>query len=243
MTGAETPNMITSKTSLRVRASLVVAGLASLLGGCVIEAKIGDDPDAGGDTGGSPESAEESSTTEWPDTSAGPGPDAASATSSGPGSASVTSTSADDTTSGPGVDPETALALCEVSVVPPQPGDPVYYEGIMCADGCQLEIVTSVYVDLFVEYGECLCDAMGCGPLSGGSSTGDVPPGRETDGETGGDPDGCGPFPGGDSGFTCTCEMCSIAVTNVDGAWVETEADLEGICECMCGGAGCGSPV
>ena len=37
--------------------------------------------------------------------------------------------------------------------------------------------------------------------------------------------------------------MCSIDVTHVDAAWVEDEADLQGICECMCGGTGCGLPL
>lgn len=66
-----------------------------------------------------------------------------------------------------------------------------------------------------------------------------IAPGGETDG----DPDGCGSFPPGDGGFTCVCEMCSIDVDDVDAAWVEGEADLSMICECMCGGAGCGSPA
>lgn len=247
--------MNTSKTFLRVRVSLVVAGLASLLGGCVIDAKIGDDPMAGED-GGATDGGESTSTTAFPGhTSAEPGEDSATVGGS-PGSASATSTSGapgedsggDDSASVsasasgtfPDVDPQTALELCEVPIVPPGPDDPVIIESVLCDGGCLIEVETSVEVDLLDEYGQCLCEAMDCGPAVGGTSTSEGPVDTDTGG---GDPDGCGDFPDGEQGFICDCEMCSIVVSDVDAAWLETEADLEAICACMCGGAGCGLPI
>lgn len=250
--------MKTSSTSLRARASLVVAGLASLLGGCVIEAKIGDDPVSDGDTtGGDTESLEETSTTAFPGyTSAGED----TTTNGAPGTASVTSTTSvpgdddgvdvddgddgDVSTTGvfPGVDPEDALELCEVPVVPPGPDDPVIIESVLCDGGCLIEIETAVEVGLLDEYGQCLCEALSCGPAVGGTSTTEGPVGTEGDSDSG-DPDGCGEFPDGEEGFICECEMCSIAVNDVDAAWLQNEADLSAICECMCGGAGCGLPI
>lgn len=234
--------MNTSNTTLRSPAFLVVVGLASLLGslgGCIIDAKIGDDPLGGseagtthGDTEGGPE---DSSTTAFPGT--------ASATSAGPGTATASTTSAGDggsvsaTGAGPGVDPETALELCGVVVVPPVPGEPFYQEGILCELGCVVDVVSAEATGIAdEETGQCVCEAMACGDMSAGT-TGSLP------GDTDGEPDGCGPFPPGDGGFTCACEMCSIDVTNVDATWVEGEADLPAICECMCGGAGCGAPA
>lgn len=253
--------MNTSNTNPRSRASVAFV-LASLLGsasslGCIIDAKIGDDPlsDGGETTQGETEQPppEESSTTAFPGYTSGSEPGTASATTTGgnPGTASATSqgdasatatataTSAGDTEGG--VDQDTALEQCGVVVVPPEAGDPVYEEGIMCGDGCLIFVESAEPTNLY-EQGECVCEAMACGPLAGGTSGG---PGGSDGGDTdsGGEPDGCGPFPPGDGGFTCVCEMCSIDVTNVDAAWVEGGADLGAICECMCGGAGCGAPA
>lgn len=244
--------MNTSNTNLRSRASVVFV-LASLLGsvgslGCIIDAKIGDDPmsDGGETTSGETEQPplEESSTSVG--NTSGVEPGTASATTSGgnPGTASATShgDASATATSGDtenGVDQDTALELCGVVVVPPGPGDSVYEDGIMCAGGC-LVFVESAEPTNLLEQGECVCEAMGCGPLTGGTTG---MPGGSEDGGSGGEPDGCGPFPPGDGGFTCVCEMCSIDVTNVDAAWVEGGADLGAICECMCGGAGCGAPA
>ena len=38
-------------------------------------------------------------------------------------------------------------------------------------------------------------------------------------------------------------EICSIDVNDVDSTWLANEADLEGICACMCGNTGCGMPL
>lgn len=242
--------IITSSTLRRARSSFT-AGLVALLvgplGGCVIEAKIGDDPEGDSDTGDT-DSATSDGGTGSPGNTSGAEPGTASATTTGanPGSASFTTAGEDSATAeedsgnpGPGVDEDTALALCGVIVMPPEPGDPVYEDGIMCADGCLIFVESTEPTNL-LEQGDCVCEAMGCGPLTGGTSGG---PGGSTSDTDGGDPDGCGPFPPGEAGFTCVCEMCSIDVTNVDAGWVEGEADLATICECMCGGAGCGSPV
>lgn len=236
--------MNTSNTILRAHASFVAVGLASLLGGCIIDAKIGDDPVGGSDeaTHGETEGLE-SSTSSSPGYTSGPEPGTASATTTGgnPGTVSATShgdASASATSSGDtetGVDQDTALELCGVVVVPPVPGGPLYQEGIECELGCTVDLESSEPTGLY-EQGQCVCDAMACGELFGGT-TGELPGDTETE------PDGCGPFPAGDGGFTCVCEMCSIDVTNVDAAWVEGEADLQAICECMCGGAGCGAPA
>jgi hypothetical protein len=253
MSAAKTPTMTTSKTPLRARASFVVlAGLASLLGGCVIEAKIGDDPEDDGGTIGETESPplEATSTTSTSGYTSGAEPGDDSATTSGGSSASVTATTsapgedsaAEDSASGAALDVggshEDALEQCEVPVVTPLPGDPVILESVLCDGGCLIEIETAVEVGLLDEYGECLCEALSCGPVVGGTSTSEGP--VDTDS---GEPDGCGEFPDGEESFICDCEMCSIVVNDVDGAWVEGEADLQGICECMCGGAGCGLPV
>jgi hypothetical protein len=240
--------MLTSNVTLRARASLVAA-LASLLGslgGCIIDAKIGDDPLGGSeDTGGTdPSEGESTSTTGGPGTasvtSGAPGTASATTTSGGsPGSASVTST-----TGSPGEDDGStldALEQCGVVVVPPEPDGPIYQEGIECEGGCQVDVESGEPTGIY-ELGDCVCMALGCGSVAGGTTgTSGEPPGN-TESDSG-EPDGCGPFPDGDVGFTCSCEMCSIDVTNVDAAWLENEADLEVICECMCGGAGCGSPV
>jgi hypothetical protein len=248
--------MNTAKPS-RARSSLAALStlLLASLGGCVIDAKIGDDPLSDeGDGETTQGDVETTSTTSNGYTSgAEPGEDDAT-TTFGPGSASVTSTTegpptatsagedeGGTATGGTGVDPESALALCGVEVVPPVPDGPLYIEGIMCAGDCFLQVESAVELDLLETYGDCLCEAMACGPVTGGTTTtGPLPGDTDTDS---GDPDGCGDFPDGDAGFTCTCEMCSIDVTNVDAAWVEGEADLEAICECMCGGAGCGLPI
>lgn len=239
-----------SSATLRMRASFVV-GLASLLaGGCIIDAKIGDDPlgDSLGDSGegttqGDTQTLyEDGGTTVDPSYTSGGEPGTASATTAGPGTATATATSGSDggsmsgtTGPGPGVDQDTALELCGVVVVPPEPGGPLYQEGIECELGCTVDLESGEPTGLY-EQGQCVCDAMACGELFGGT-TGELPGDTETE------PDGCGSFPAGDGGFTCVCEMCSIDVTNVDAAWVEGEADLQAICECMCGGAGCGAPA
>lgn len=232
--------MTTIETFLRTRASLVAAGLASLLGGCIIDAKIGDDPVAGTDTTDTDGEEEGSATGDLPGHTSGAEPGTASATTHEPGDDDGGATVGDEGGSGSesGADPETALELCEVPVIPPGPDDPLFIESVMCADGCIVTTESAVELDLYLEYGQCLCEAMGCGPVSGGG-TGMEDPGQ-TDG--GGDPDGCGDFPDGDASFTCACETCSIVVGDVDAAWLESEADLGPICECMCGGAGCGLP-
>jgi len=248
--------MLTSQTTLRARAFFVTAGLAGLLGslgGCIIDAKIGDDPE--GDAGTTGDSGEgESSTTFFPGYTSGAESGTSSTSTGSPGSASATSTtsttggepsaSATATGPGPGVDQDAALELCGIEVVPPEPESPVYYEGVECSEGCSIDIVTSVWIGIW-DYSECLCAAMACGEPTGGTTSdgGEVPTDTETETDTGGEPDGCGPFPDGNADFTCSCEMCSIDVNDVDAAWLEGEADLEVICECMCGGAGCGSPV
>jgi hypothetical protein len=234
------PRMNTFTKTPRTRSSAFVVISVSLLfgslSGCYIDAKIGNDPE--GDTEQATEG--EGSTTAFPGT--------ASATST---SGTVTATSATFTTADPSattfgstgmvpVDQETALELCGVVVVPPEPGGPLFYEGLECHGGCVIDLESGEPIGLYAA-GQCVCDAMDCGELGGGT-TGELP-GRETDSTTGGEPDGCGPFPPGESGFTCTCEVCSIEVTNIDAEWLASEADLEVICECMCGGAGCGSPI
>lgn len=236
--------MLTSKIVLRARASFVTAGVAGLLSGCFIDAKIGDDPESG--SAGTTDSGDEgeSTTTVFP----GEGSGSASATSTTSTTGGEPSASATATGPGPNpVDQDTALELCGVEVVPIEPGGPEYYEGVECSEGCSIDIQTSVPSGIY-EHGECLCEAIACGEPIGGTTSegGDVPTDTETDtetGETDGDPDGCGPFPDGNAGFTCSCEMCSIDVNDVDAAWLDGEADLEAICECMCGGAGCGAPV
>ena len=244
--------MNTAKTTfLRARASFLAAGLASLLGGCVIEAKIGDDPEAGSDTGDATESAE-SSTTYSPGYTSGAEPGTASAsttTGANPGSVSVTSGADEDEAGddeGPsettgGLDQDAALELCGVEVMPPVPGGPHHTAGLMCDGGCFVEVESSVELDLFGVHGECLCEALGCGPAVGGStSTSDAPGDTETDG---GDPDGCGvPF-GGDESFICGCEACSVSVNSVDETWLDDQDDLSETCECLCGVAGCGMPT
>lgn len=249
--------MTTSDSILRVPASFFVARLVSLLGllgplgGCIIDAKIGNDPLGGESTQGDTEGYEESSTSAFPGYTSGE-PGTATATSAGPGSdgggpitatatsATSTATSSGDT-EGP-VDVDAALEICGVEVVPPEPGGPLYQEGIECSGGCQVDIESGVFVNLYELYGECLCEVLGCGPASGSSTTGEAPTDDGGSSSSGGEPDGCGMFPPGDGSFTCACEMCSIDVTEVDAAWAEG-ADLQTICECMCGGAGCGSPV
>jgi hypothetical protein len=257
------PKMNTFTNTPHARSYFIVTGLVSLLlgslPGCYIDAKIGDDPEAG--TGATEDDATTSATgfsTTMGSTGA-PGDDI-TATSGLPGTASVSTTSGgsisitatgdsagEDITAtggGPGVDPETALELCGVEVTVPGPGDPVFETTILCAGGCVIPIVSVESTDFYSEYGECLCDAMDCGPPGGTSTSSGGPlPETESGSSDGGEPDGCGPFPPGESGFTCSCEMCSIDVTSVDAEWLDIEADLETICECMCGGAGCGSPL
>jgi hypothetical protein len=248
------PKMNTFTKTPHARAYLVVTGLVSLLlasvPGCYIDAKIGDDPEAG--TG---ESEDESATSSTTTGSTGTPGDDITATSGLPGTASVSTTSGSVTitatsdsagdditvTGGGPVDPETALEICGVEVIPPEPDGSIWYSGIICNGGCVLDVESAVEIDL-TQWGECLCEAMGCGTLGGGTTgSGSEPPATGT--SDGGEPDGCGELPPGEAGFTCSCEMCSIDVNSVDGEWIETEADLETICECMCGGAGCGSPL
>lgn len=239
--------MNTSNTNLRSRASFVV--LASLLGslgslGCIIDAKIGDDPmsDGGETTQGETESPpEETSTSAFPGYTSGAEPGTASATTTTagePGTASATSGSPTMTSAGED-DGSTldALEQCGVVVVPPEPGGPLYQEGIECEDGCQVDVESAEPTGIY-EQGECICEALGCGSLGGGTTGTTGEPG-----DTESPPDGCGPFPDGQESFICGCEMCSIVVNDVDAAWLAGEADLQAICECMCGGAGCGAPV
>lgn len=232
--------MNTSNTTLRSPAFLVVVGLASLLGsvgGCIIDAKIGDDPLGGSEdtTAGETESVESTTTTTSAGYTSGAEPGNSGTATAAPPSeddgGSGSSVSATGAGPSPGVDQDTALEQCGVVVVPPEPGGPLYQEGIECELGCSVDLESGEPIGLY-DQGQCVCDAMACGELGGGT-TGELP------GDTDGEPDGCGPFPVGDGGFTCVCEMCSIDVTNVDATWVEDEADLNAICECMCGGAGC----
>lgn len=240
-----------TNTTLRARTSSFAAAVllfAAPLGGCIIEGKIGDDPSES--TDGSDDELESAGSTTSDHQGPGSGADPAtdSATSVGPdpsvGSISFTGggedSGAGEDTGGSGVDPDTALELCGVVVIPPVGDEPYYEDGIMCADGC-LVFVQSVEPTNLLEQGDCVCAAMECGPVVGGT-TGVPGSASDTDTDTG-EPDGCGPFPPGDSGFTCACEMCSIDVTNIDPAWLDAEADLEAICSCMCGGAGCGMPL
>ncbi len=211
-------------------------GLVVLLGAlpsCYVDAKIGNDPESDSSRDDDDDHGHASDVTTDP--TAGPG-----ATSGQSGPATATVTSAGEDTGGGGLDPETALEVCGVVVVPPEPGQPLFQEGIECSGGCNIDVQSSQQVNLY-DFGECLCAAMDCGQLGGGT-TGSLP-GDDTDTATGGEPDGCGPFPSGEGQFTCECEMCSIDVTNVDATWVEEEADLPSVCACMCGGAGCGSPT
>lgn len=226
-------NIVTKPPRARSSSSFAV-GLVVLLGslpGCYIDAKIGDDPEGGsaGTTDADTIGAQTTATTSPGNTSGPPGMSTTSTTGGDPSASEGTA----------GVSPEMALELCGAVVVPPEPGGPVYNEGIVCSGGCAIDVESSVMVGLF-ELGECLCDAILCGDLVGGT-TGELP-GDGTDSTTG-EPDGCGPFPPGAGEFTCSCEMCSIDVTSVDAVWIDSEADLPTICECMCGGAGCGSPV
>lgn len=213
---------------------------AFILGGCIVPGNIGDDPLSGdGATTAASGSGEES----------GVDPSATSAGSITATSASTVSTVSTVTTAvgsddngggtvGP-LDQDAALAYCGVPITEPIPDGPIYYEGVECTGGCTIDLILGEWVDL-VGYGECLCSVMGCGDL-GGSGTVSTAGGSATEGSTGGGPpDTCGPFPPGMGSFTCSCEMCSIEVNDVDFEWLDTEADLEAICACMCGNAGCG---
>lgn len=223
------------------RCSSIAAALVALwLGatGCIIEGKIGDDPSGGGDeVDGHGESSGSFGTST---TTSGGGH------TSSPPQATTDASGGEDSSAGSvcgDVLPEVALEVCGVMLVSPVPDGPFFHEIVECEGGASVEVVSGEDPQLWF-HGECLCSVMGCGQAIGGgtSTTGGDTDTSETDGDTE-DPDGCGPFPPGDGGFTCTCEMCSIDVTNVDGQWLDDEADLETICECMCGGAGCGAPL
>lgn len=234
---------ISTQTSPRARASFLALGLAGLslaLPGCIIEGKIGDDPQ--GDEGAGDVTATSSVET------AGSGPydtdgsmGTLGHTSASPPTATSGAFEDSGAACGPLVDAATAVELCGVPVIPPQPGDPVFQEGVVCEGGSSIDVQTTVITGIF-DYAECLCWAVECSHPTGGTTSGpDLP--DPAGSESGDPPDGCGPFPPGEAEFTCSCEMCSIDVTSVDADWLDGEADLEAICECMCGGAGCGMPL
>ncbi|MCA9707099.1 MAG: hypothetical protein KDK70_14700 [Myxococcales bacterium] len=213
--------------------SFTSLGLVVLtLGACVIPGTVGDDPEPG-DTASSTGPVTD---TESPGfTSAEPGTSSAASVSGGV-TTEFPGTDGGDATDG-ALDPEAALDACGVPVEV-SPGGP-YVEYVECSGGCVIEVEAEEPPNLF-DYGDCLCAVMQCGQYIGGGGTG---PATGEDTGTGEPPDGCGPFPPGTESFTCTCEICSIDVNDVDSAWLANEADLEGICACMCGNTGCGMPL
>lgn len=236
---------MTMRFSSRSPVFFSLLGLVALtFGGCIIPGNVGDDPSSGDDDIGG------SSTTTGPGTGSQGHTSASTipttATSGGSFTASGDGNSASEVDGGdPTVGPlteEEALDYCGVPQPPISPGGPNYVEIVECSEGCSIQVESDEGVDLFM-YGACLCDAMDCGPLAGGTVGGNASVGdTEADTDSGG-PDGCGPFPPGMETFTCDCEMCSIDVNDVDSSWLQNEADLEGICACMCGNTGCGLPV
>ncbi|MCX4242001.1 hypothetical protein [Paraliomyxa miuraensis] len=226
--------------SARSTLALATLWLASL--GCIFEGKVGDEP--GGGTG--EDSDVWGSGVIESSTSMGPGH------SSAPPEPGGTMTSTTGMSCGD-VDGATALALCGIVLMEPEPGAPIFHEGIECEGGGTLDVVVGAQVHLFAN-GECLCTAMGCGDPIGGTTgsfpgedswgTGDATTdATATAGDTTGGTDACGPYPPGTESYVCGCETCSAVLTNVDEQWLFEDADLGAVCECMCGWAGCGMPA
>lgn len=234
--------MLTAKSIPCVR-PLLVAVLVLGLPSCIIEGKIGDDPgdeDDGSHEGSASGSAEPETTTS---TSGGAGHSSAALTTSG----AVSDTAGEDVgTVGVGPDcgsvpTELALDACGVVLVPPEPDEPVYYAGVECEGGVNVDVVSSQDPMLYA-YGDCLCAVLDCGQPVGGS-TGSPTAGGWEETDTGEPPDACGPYPPGDDQLICSCETCSVVRTNLDPDWLANEADTYEVCDCLCGAAGCGAPI
>lgn len=222
-----------------LRFSLFLGMTAFSLGGCILPGSVGEDPDSGDEDAGSTSSTSGGGSNGH--TSANPSGTGGPGTTIPTVSVSVGEVdSGSPTTAGP-LTEEEALDYCGVPEVEPPPEGPVYLEEVVCGEGCSVQVESAGGIDL-IDYGECLCTAMDCGPFAGGTVGGPVDE-TDTDTDTDGEPDGCGPFPPGAETFTCTCEICSIDVNDVDATWLANEANLEGICACMCGNTGCGLPV
>ncbi len=215
---------------------LLSAGL--LASGCIVGGSVGDDPQV-----------DESATSAAGVSSTSGSPGFTSAPPDGGGEASVGGIPTGTATSGP-LGEDEALEACGVPVLPPPPRGPSVFEFIECSGGCTIQLELPESIELW-NWGDCLCAAMQCGEFVGGGGSGagstsiasaSASVGGDTEGDTDGGV-GCGPFPSGDSAFTCDCEACSVDVSSVDATWLRQEADLLGICECMCSVVGCGAPI
>jgi hypothetical protein len=199
--------------------------LAVLLPACVIDKSVGDDPESQGvqDDNGSSNSNGNS--------------ESDSTTAASGASVSVSSSQGGTGTATP------SYQECGVTVVPVEPGGPVYTDALVCAAGCSITIESGAPTGFqgSQEIGNCLCDSIGCGGWTSESTTGADPTSPDGDSTTGSAACGYDPAPDPSPGLyssRCVCETCEFVFEDISEADVSALDDT--ICACLCESGDCG---